>query len=140
MKIAVAGSFGENGEIDLEDLNTNLRQVEGLTDILYNDASIMSSNKIEKLPIDVVVDGYLIEINEMGKVSLKAIKPVVNYSLNPTEPVPEGTKVTVTITATISGGETITKITRPNNNSHIKNSTRIKRIPKQKIRKPKKRH
>ncbi len=123
VKIAVAGSFGENGEIDLEDLNTNLRQVEGLTDILYNDASIMSSNKIEKLPIDVVVDGYLIEINEMGKVSLKAIKPVVNYSLNPTEPVPEGTKVTVTITATISGGETITKITKPNGEVETNKST-----------------
>ncbi len=110
VKIAVAGSFGTNGGIDLNDLNTNLRQVEGLTDILYNDTSIFENNKIEKLPIDVVVDGYIVEIDEKGKVILKAIKPIVNYSLSTEEPVEEGTKVTVTITASIIGGERITKI------------------------------
>ena len=123
VKIAVAGSFGENGEIDLNDLNTNLRQVEGLTDILYSDISIYEANKIEKLPINVVVDGYVIEIDEKGKVTLKAIKPVVNYSLNPSTLVPEETTVTVTITASISGGEKITKITKPNGEVETNKST-----------------
>lgn len=58
VKIAVAGSFGTDGKFDLNDLNTNLRQVEGLTDILYNDISIFEDNKIENLPINVVVNGY----------------------------------------------------------------------------------
>ena len=123
VKIEVIGSYSQDGTINLEDLNTNLRKIEGLTDILLPDGtSIMNQNKIEKLPIDVVVDGYIIEISEDGKVKLKEIKPIVTYTLSTEETVPEGTKITVTIKATISEGS-ITKITTPAGETNNTNTT-----------------
>ncbi len=123
VKIEVIGSYSEDGTINLEDLNTNLRKIEGLTDILSpNGTSIMNQNKIEKLPIDVVVDGYIIEISENREVKLKEIKPIVTYTLSTEETVPEGTKITVTIKATISEGS-ITKITTPAGEANNTNTT-----------------
>ncbi len=122
VKIEVIGSYSEDGTINLEDLNTNLRKIEGLTDILLPDGiSIMNQNKIEKLPIDVVVDGYTITISENREVKLKEIKPIVTYTLSAEETVPEGTTITVTIQATISEGS-ITKITTPTGETNNTNT------------------
>ena len=68
-------------------------------------------------PIEVDLDGYTFEIDENGKVTRKAVKPVVNYTLSTEEQVDEGTEVTVTITAIIGEEETITKITKPDGTS-----------------------
>ncbi len=123
VKIAVTGSLGTDGEIDLNDLNTNLRQVEGLTDILYNNTSIFADNKIEKLPIDVVVDGYVIEIDENGKVTMKKIKPNVSHTITPETQVADGAEITIKITATIAEG-TISKIIMPDGNE-VKNVNEV---------------
>lgn len=114
VKIAVMGSYEINGKINLNELNKNLRQVEGLTDILYNNTTIINDNKIEKLPIEVVVDGYTFTIDENGKVTRKAPKPKVTHTTNPSQEiqVEEGEKIAIIIKATTTEG-TISKITDP---------------------------
>lgn len=119
VQIAVIGSYGEDGAINLTNLSTNLRQIEGLIDILSDGKSIMN-NTIEKLPIEVIVDGYIFEINKNGNVVSKLAKPVVRYTLDKEEPLEEGTEVTVTVLATISKGS-ITKITTPGGEVRNKN-------------------
>lgn len=112
VKIAVTGSIGQNGRIDYTDLNANLRQVEGLTDIMYNNKSIMEENKIENLPIQVIVDNNTFEIDEEGNVKRIGAKPQVTHTINPEEQVPEGGKITIYIQATVQVGA-ITKIIKP---------------------------
>ena len=56
--VEVAGSYGTNGEIDLNILNDNLENIEGLT----------SELPIGILPTIVVVDGYEIIIGANGNV------------------------------------------------------------------------
>ena len=58
--VEVLGSYGEDGNIDYNLLNENLKNVEGLT----------SGLPIEKLPATVVVDGYDVTINEDGSVTV----------------------------------------------------------------------
>ncbi len=67
VKLAVQASYGEDGKINLDELNNELLKIEGLT---YKDSPISDSNKIGSLPADVVVDGYTITINEDGSVSV----------------------------------------------------------------------
>ena len=67
VKLAVQASYGEDGKINLDELNNELSKIEGLT---YKGNPISDSNKIESLPADVVVDGYTITINEDGSVSV----------------------------------------------------------------------
>lgn len=112
VKIAVLGSYGEDSFINLEDLNINLRQIEGLTDIVYAENSIFEVNKIDNLPIEVVVDGYTFKIEETGNVTVKMAKPKVTHTINPDTQVEEGNTITITINATITEG-TIVKITDP---------------------------
>ncbi len=57
--VEVLGSYGEDGNIDYDLLNENLKNVEGLT----------SGLPIDKLPSTVVVDGYNVTINEDGSVT-----------------------------------------------------------------------
>ena len=57
--VEVLGSYGEDGNIDYDLLNENLKNVEGLT----------SGLPIDKLPATVVVDGYDVTINEDGSVT-----------------------------------------------------------------------
>ena len=69
VKIEVLGSYGTDGKIDIDLLNNNLKaHITGLT---YNRNKLSESNKIERLPATVVVDGYEIEIAENGRVTLK---------------------------------------------------------------------
>ncbi len=119
VQIAVMGSYATDGKIDLNQLNTNLRQVEGLTDIIFKNESIMNDGKITELPIEVVVDGYLIGIDGEGKVALKAIKPEVTHTISPETQVGEGEEITITIKASITEG-TIVKITKPDG-TEVKN-------------------
>ena len=69
VKIEVLGSYGTDGKIDIDLLNNNLKaHITGLT---YNRNKLSESNKIERLPATVVVDGYEIEIAENGRVTVK---------------------------------------------------------------------
>ena len=69
VKIEVLGSYGTDGKIDIDLLNNNLKaHITGLT---YNGNKLSESNKIERLPATVVVDGYKIEIAENGRVTVK---------------------------------------------------------------------
>ena len=65
VKTEVLGSYGSDGKISIEDLNNNLKNVEGLK---YNGSAISDSNKIESLPATVNVDGYDVVITEQGNV------------------------------------------------------------------------
>ena len=58
--VEVLGSYGEDGNIDYNLLNENLKNVEGLT----------SGLPINKLPATVVVDGYNVTINADGSVTV----------------------------------------------------------------------
>ena len=58
----VANSYGKNGNIDLDELNENLKN--NIKGIELNGSPISDSNKIESLPVTVVVDGYEVEIKD----------------------------------------------------------------------------
>ena len=60
MAVEVLGSYGEDGNIDYDLLNENLKNVDGLT----------SGLPITALPKTVVVDGYDVTINEDGSVTV----------------------------------------------------------------------
>ena len=70
----VAGSFGTDGKIDLDILNKNLENVEGLTLGL----------PINYLPTKVVVDGYEIAIGYNGSVG--TVVRIVEYQTEYTKP------------------------------------------------------
>ena len=59
VELAVAGSIVEDGKINLDSLNAQLKNIDNLT---YKGNPISDTNKIERLPEKVVVDGYEIEI------------------------------------------------------------------------------
>ncbi len=65
VKTEVLGSYGSDGKLSLDDLNNNLKNVDGLK---YNGNTITESNKIESLPAIVNVDGYDVVITEQGNV------------------------------------------------------------------------
>ena len=85
VKIAVYGSYNINGKIDVDELNENLENVEGID---------KSTLPIESLPSTVVVDGYEVEINgnlegglELGTIVTGKNKKYVN---NGTAVIPVG--------------------------------------------------
>ena len=61
----MAGSYGLDGTIDKDQLNKNLKNINGLT---YNGNALSDSNKIADLPATVTLNGYYIEINSNGGV------------------------------------------------------------------------
>ena len=65
------GSYGSDGKLSLDDLNNNLKNVDGLK---YNGSAILDSNKIESLPATVNVDGYNILISEEDIKTIKTIE------------------------------------------------------------------
>ncbi len=66
--VEVLGSYGNNGKLDLEELNNNLsKNVQGLT---YQGKTLTEANKIETLPAIVVVNGYNVKIHENGNIEL----------------------------------------------------------------------
>lgn len=58
----IANSYGKNGNIDLDKLNENLKN--NIKGIELNGSPISDSNKIQSLPVTVVVDGYEVEIKD----------------------------------------------------------------------------
>ena len=59
VKTEVLGSYGSDGKLSLDDLNNNLKNVDGLK---YNGSAILDSNKIESLPATVNVDVDLCQV------------------------------------------------------------------------------
>ena len=80
IQIAVTGSFGADGKIDIEELNKNLKNIEGLT---YNDSILSDRNKIYKLPATLILNGNNIEINSNGEVE-KISEIISKIRKNPT--------------------------------------------------------
>ena len=87
VKLEVAGSLGENGKLDTDLLNENLRNnVDGLT---YNgkaitEKGVADENRIDSFPAEVNVDGYDIIINENGSAS--TILRMAEYQTDDTKP------------------------------------------------------
>ena len=65
VQVEVAGSYGIDGTIDKEQLNKNLKNINGL---IYNGNALSDSNKIANLPATVTLNGYDIVINANGGV------------------------------------------------------------------------
>ena len=65
VQVEVAGSYGIDGTIDKEQLNKNLKNINGL---IYNGNALSDSNKIANLPATVTLNGYNIGINANGGV------------------------------------------------------------------------
>ena len=114
VKIAVAGSFNDEGKLTADKVKEELRKIPNVGDIRDTDGGF---------PIEVDLDGYTFIIDENGKVIRKTVKPLVNYTLSTKEQVAEGTQIMVTITATIGEEETITKITKPDGTSVVNTNT-----------------
>ena len=87
VKLEVAGSFGDDGKLDIDEINDNLRNnVDGLT---YNgkaitEKGVADENRIGSLPATVMVDGYEIMINENGSAS--TIIRMAEYQSEDTKP------------------------------------------------------
>ena len=64
----VVNSYGKNGKIDLDELNENLKN--NIKGIELNGSPISDSNKIQSLPVTVVVDGYEVVIDDETIVEL----------------------------------------------------------------------
>ena len=79
--IAVQGSYGTNGKINIDSLNDELKNIEGLK---YKGKEISESNKIESLPDKVNLDGNEIIINEDG--SANRIIRMEEYQTEDTKP------------------------------------------------------
>ena len=87
VKIEVAGSLGEDGKIDKDILNENLRKnIEGLTynEKIITEAGVTDENRIGSLPAIVKLDGYEIIINENGSAS--TIIRMAEYQTEDTKP------------------------------------------------------
>lgn len=67
VELEVLGSYGADGNIDIELLNKNLKNITNLT---YNGKEISEdeSNRIETLPVIVALNGYDIAIDANGKI------------------------------------------------------------------------
>lgn len=113
VKLAVMASRDGGGKLNPDRVKEELRKIPNVGDIRDTDGGF---------PIEVDLDGYTFIIEEDGNITRKAVKPVVTYTLDKTEQVPEGTEVTVNIVATIAEG-TITKITKPNGEVEINKAT-----------------
>ena len=62
IQVEVLGSYNNNGELDLDNLNNNLK--ENLSGVKYNKKEISDDNKIKILPAVVEYDGYKLIIAE----------------------------------------------------------------------------
>ncbi len=87
VEIAVMGSFGTDGKIEMDTLNKNLSQVEGI-DKEFSDLTGTT------LPKDVIVDHYKITIDDKGKVTVKGENNLTLPSTDNTKPfLPEGSEI-----------------------------------------------
>ena len=82
IKVEVAGSYGIDGKIGIEQLNINLKNIKGLK---YNGNEIVlegdNVNKIEKLPTDIVLDTNTFTINQNGNVIVLKNKDLINSKI-----------------------------------------------------------
>ena len=87
VKLEIAGSLGENGKLETDLLNENLRKnINGLT---YNgkaitEKGVAEENRIDSFPATVELDGYEIIINENGSAS--TIIRMAEYQTEDTKP------------------------------------------------------
>ena len=103
VKIAVYGSYDTTGNVNINELNSNLENIEGIdkTDL-----------PLIELPATVIVDGYTFLIEQNGKVELSGPRPVageITVTLEDGSAIPEGgaeagIKLKIDFTATIEGG------------------------------------
>ena len=75
VQLEVLGSLGEEGKIDINNLNGNLKNIDGLK---YEGNPLSVTNKITKLPARVEVDGYKIFIEDTGNVGNVVERPGIN--------------------------------------------------------------
>ena len=68
VQIEVMASYGTDGNINIDELNKNLQNING---IKYNGNEISDSNKITNLPAIVEFDGYKTIIGADGKIKEK---------------------------------------------------------------------
>ena len=81
VKIAVQASYGTDGKMNLDDLNNELKKIEGLT---YKGNPISDDNRIESLPATVNVDGYDVEIKGEGETGNRPTIPEGFYPVEGT--------------------------------------------------------
>ncbi len=74
VQIAVMGSYGTDGKLDVNELKENLKQIEGIT----------GADSITSLPTTITADGYQVTISEKGEVTVGEIEE--NPSNPPTPP------------------------------------------------------
>ena len=79
VQVEVVGSYGLDGTIDKDQLNKNLKNINGLT---YNGNALSDSNKIANLPATVTLNGYDIVINANGGVE-KIPEMIAKIRANP---------------------------------------------------------
>ena len=79
VQVEVAGSYGIDGTIDKEQLNKNLKNINGL---IYNRKALSDSNKIANLPATVTLNGYDIGIDANGGVIEPAIYESVKQGMS----------------------------------------------------------
>ena len=109
VKLEVAGSFGEDGKLDTDLLNENLRNnIDGLT---YNgkaitEKGVADENRIGSLPATVMVDGYEIMINENGSAS--TIIRMAEYQTEDTKPYLPGNDFSQVSGTTLDNGLVVT--------------------------------
>ena len=96
IQIEVAGSYGVNGKIDLEQLNTNLKRISGLK---YKNNELSDTNIIDEFPAVVKLNDYFFEIYDGGEVSpsFEMILSCLNLTLEPGD--------IEVLTVTIAGGQ-----------------------------------
>lgn len=71
VRLEVAGSFGDDGKLDIDEINDNLRNnVDGLTfnGKAITEKGVADENRIESLPSTVQLDGYNVMIKEDGSI------------------------------------------------------------------------
>ena len=63
IQLEILGSYGEDGTIDIDSLNANLKNINGLK---LNGDSISDTNKIYSLPVSVTLNGNSYDIDGEG--------------------------------------------------------------------------
>ena len=89
VKLAIMGSYGQDGKIDLGELKDNLNKIPGITGV---------PDAITDFPIEVTVDGQKVEINKTGE----TVTAVAKTGTTPSTPQP-GTVMEYAIQAMPSG-------------------------------------
>lgn len=95
----VQGSYGLDGNINLDMLNANLKRIKGLT----HGEKTLDENPITGLPTEVELDGYKIKIENNGKVTVEGKGDVTPGDNNPPSDSIVGTKYDTETKITVDG-------------------------------------